>query len=144
MSDSLFDYLDPARAYYPGAWAALRPVYDGLMALRQEGGLAGLELVPDLAAGLPELSADRKTYTFVLRSGIRYSDGTEVVPDDVRRGLERLFTVMADGTNHPPYFANLLGAGECMRLPDELQPGKRYRDRPPDQHDPYPPDQPRP
>ena len=83
------------------------------MALRQEGGLAGLELVPDLAVGLPELSADRKTYTFVLRRGIKYSDGTEVVPDDVRHGFERLFTVTADGTDHPPYFANLLGAGAC-------------------------------
>ena len=87
------------------------------MALRQEGGLAGLELVPDLAVGLPELSADRKTYTFVLRRGIKYSDGTEVVPDDVRHGFERLFTVTADGTDHPAYFANLLGAAACTRLP---------------------------
>ena len=36
-------------------------------------GLAGSQLVPEVAQSLPTLSADRKSYTFTIRSGFRFS-----------------------------------------------------------------------
>jgi hypothetical protein len=46
------------------------------------GGLAGDQLVPDLATALPRPSDGGKTYTFRLRARVRYSTGALVRPDD--------------------------------------------------------------
>ncbi len=40
-------------------------------------------LVPDLAEGLPELSADKKTYRLKLRPNLKWQDGTQLNADDV-------------------------------------------------------------
>jgi YVTN family beta-propeller protein len=87
---AFIDTIDPAFDYWAPTWSALRLVYDGLVAWNRSPG-AGYELVPDLAVSLPVTAADGKTYTFRLRSGIRYSSGTLVRPSDIRRALERQF-----------------------------------------------------
>ena len=50
-------------------------VYDGLVAYRATGGAAGVALVPDLAATLPRPTNGGRTYTFTIRSGVRFSNG---------------------------------------------------------------------
>jgi peptide/nickel transport system substrate-binding protein len=55
-----------------------------------EGG--GTTPRPDLASGLPDVSRDGLTWTFHLKSGIRYAppfQNREIVAQDVIRGLER-------------------------------------------------------
>ena len=42
-----------------------------------------LKLVPDVAARLPEVSADMRTYTFHLRPGVRFANGDPVTAADV-------------------------------------------------------------
>ena len=76
-------------AYDPIGIPALGTVYDGLIALRRSGGAAGLTLVPDLAWTLPRPADGGTTYTFTLRRGIRYSNGTLVRASDFRRGIQR-------------------------------------------------------
>ena len=59
----------------------------------EEGGTV---LQPDLAAAMPEVSTDGLTWTFRLRSGIRYApplEGTSVTTPDVIRAIERYATV---------------------------------------------------
>ena len=68
-----FDFVDPALAYSPDSWAVLAITNDGLVAFRRVGGIEGSELVPDLAASLPEPEDAGKTYTFRLRPDIHYS-----------------------------------------------------------------------
>ena len=41
-------------------------------------GPGGATIVPYLARELPSISPDGKTYTLVLRRGLKYSDGTPV------------------------------------------------------------------
>ena len=48
---------------------------DGLVTYNHAPGPAGTQLVPDLAISIPAPSDGGTTYTFRLRSGIRYSDG---------------------------------------------------------------------
>ena len=38
--------------------------------------IAKLQIVPQLAAALPQISKDKLTYTIQLRSGIKFNDGT--------------------------------------------------------------------
>ena len=104
---------DPVRAYDPVTNPALATVYDGLVALRRSGGAAGLTLVPDLALTLPRPADGGTTYTFTLRRGIRYSDGTPVRASDFRRGIVRQLRFGA----YPPYYEGILGGQACHRDP---------------------------
>lgn len=85
-------------------------VYDGLVAYRRVGG-AGGRLVPDLAVRLPTPTDAGKTYSFQLRSGIRYSDGKSVQASDFRSSLERLLTINRDLL----VYRGVVGAAKCAR-----------------------------
>jgi peptide/nickel transport system substrate-binding protein len=90
------------------------PAYDGLTSLRHVGGSAGTQIVPDLAAALPQPTADGTSYTFRLRPLIRYSDGRLLQAVDFRRGLERILEL--HGT-YATSFSHIVGAAECIRRP---------------------------
>ena len=47
------------------------------------------KLVPDLAESLGEPSDDGKTWTYKLRDGLKFEDGTPVTSKDVKYGVER-------------------------------------------------------
>ena len=106
---------DPARAYSIPIWQMLSVTNDGLVGYRRTGGLAGDTLVPDLATTLPAPVDGGMTYTFHLRPGIRYSNGTLVRPEDFRRAIERAFR-LNPGSGAGPY-AGLAGVGQCLRTP---------------------------
>jgi peptide/nickel transport system substrate-binding protein len=48
-----------------------------------------LELKPQLAAALPDVSADGKTVTIKLRTGLKFADGTTMDAEAVRTSLDR-------------------------------------------------------
>lgn len=48
-----------------------------------------LNLVPQLAAALPEVSPDGRTYTIQLRTGVRFNDGTPLDAAAVKTTLDR-------------------------------------------------------
>lgn len=49
-----------------------------------------LQLVPDIAAALPEISNNGRVYTFAIRKGVKFHHGREVTAADVRYSLSRL------------------------------------------------------
>lgn len=86
--------FDPAKEYYSVTWeyyrcCLLRTLLSYKGVTTAEG---GAELQPDIASALPEVSADGLTYTFSLKSGIKYSppfETVEVISGDIVRALER-------------------------------------------------------
>jgi YVTN family beta-propeller protein len=110
--DGGLDSIDPAIADSTNSSALIGLAYDGLTAFRRVGGAAGTQVVPDLAAALPEPAAGSTTYTFHLRHGIRYSDGRPLRAVDFRRALVRVFALHGPGASS---FLNLGGARACMR-----------------------------
>src|SRR3954452_14855678 len=50
---------------------------------------AKLQIVPQLAAALPTFSADKKTVTIKIRSGIKFNDGTPLDAAAVKQSLDR-------------------------------------------------------
>jgi YVTN family beta-propeller protein len=105
---------DPAIAYYSWAWQMLSLTNDGLVGYRRVTGLAGDQLVPDLATALPVPTDGGRTYTFRLRTGIRYSTGALVRPEDFRRAIERVFVINRQGNpGIPPFYAGIVGASQC-------------------------------
>jgi YVTN family beta-propeller protein len=90
-------------------------VHDTLVTFNHTGGAGGLRLVPDLALTLPTPTDGGRTYTFGLRPGIRYSNGTPLRASDFRRAIERLFRAGSPGTG---FYTSILGAAGCARRPD--------------------------
>ncbi|HXJ63043.1 MAG TPA: ABC transporter substrate-binding protein [Actinomycetota bacterium] len=110
-----FDYIDPALAYDSSSWNLLRMTNDGLVAFNQASGLAGTQLVPDLAAFLPQ-PTNGTTYTFTLRPGIRYSNGRSVRASDVPATFARDFLL---GIPTPEYYEGIVGAEHCANHPKD-------------------------
>jgi peptide/nickel transport system substrate-binding protein len=84
------DSYDPALAQTVQAFQPLYKVYTGLLAFKDEYGKSGQDLTPGLAEKMPTISSDLKTYTFQLRKGLKYSDGTPVKPGDFEVAIKRL------------------------------------------------------
>ncbi|MBN1945164.1 MAG: ABC transporter substrate-binding protein [Bradymonadales bacterium] len=113
------DSLDPARSYYAWAWNFQRAYYVRTLVTQQAApGDQGLVLVPDLATSLPEISADGLTYTFTLKAGLKYEDGTPIRARDIKYGIERIFAqdVLSGG---PTYLIDLLDQGQDYPGPYE-------------------------
>ncbi|WP_371778852.1 ABC transporter substrate-binding protein [Streptosporangium subroseum] len=103
------DSVDPGNTYYAWNWDFTRLYARPLMTYAAEPGDAGLKLVPDLAEGAGEASADGLTWTYKLKKGIKYDDGTEVKAADVKYAVARSnFT--DELTDGPKYFAQYLDA----------------------------------
>jgi len=109
------DSIDTALSYSPNAWSLLRMSGDGLVAYNQVSGVAGTQLVPDLALSLPESTEGGRTYTFRLRPGIRYSTGKPVQASDFRATIERNYAVGSPVT----YFDGLVGGDRCRQHPKQ-------------------------
>ena len=75
--------LDPAMAQDEYAFNVLADLYEGLVAYGPDGALR-----PGTAERW-DVSADRRTYTFVLREDARWSDGTPLVAADFVRSILR-------------------------------------------------------
>ncbi|KDN82983.1 ABC transporter substrate-binding protein [Kitasatospora cheerisanensis] len=110
------DSLDPGRAYYASVWNFERFYTRTLLAFDGKPGKDGLNLVPDLAAAKPEISADGKTYTFKLKPGLKFEDGTVITSKDIKYGIERVFAqdVISGG---PTYVVNELDQGQNYKGP---------------------------
>lgn len=76
--------LDPAHATDTTSGTVTALVFDGLVDLDP----VTLEVVPAVAES-SEISADKLTYTFHLREGVKFHNGREVKADDFRYTFER-------------------------------------------------------
>ena len=107
--------LDPGVAYGAADLALLRGLVRTLYSFdsaRQDS--SALDPVPDLANGPYQLSADRLTYTFMIRRGIRYAppyDGT-VEPQDFIYAIEREFDPRQRVHSPNPYASLIKGVAE--------------------------------
>jgi peptide/nickel transport system substrate-binding protein len=106
-----WDSIDPGNTYYAFSWNFARAYGRALTMFKPAPGDAGLELVPDLAQSLGEVSADGKTITYKLRPDVKFEDGTPVTSKDVKYAVARTYArdVLPNG---PTYFVDLLEAGD--------------------------------
>ena len=72
------DYTDPQLSYYGETWKLENATACKLMNWPDKELPAGGEIAPEVAAGLPVISKDGKTYTFTIKSGFKFSNGKPV------------------------------------------------------------------
>jgi peptide/nickel transport system substrate-binding protein len=85
------DSLDPARSYSPGVWNVMRLYTRQLVAYAPKPGAEGTRVVPDLATAPGRTTDGGRTWTYTLRPGVRWQDGSPITSADVKYGIERLF-----------------------------------------------------
>jgi peptide/nickel transport system substrate-binding protein len=85
------DSLDPQRSYSPGVWNVMRLYTRQLVAFTPRPGTDGTRVVPDLATSLGRSADGGRTWTYTLRPGLTWQDGTPLTSADVKYGIERLF-----------------------------------------------------
>ncbi|WP_409238627.1 ABC transporter substrate-binding protein [Streptomyces sp. PA5.6] len=85
------DSADPQRAYYGMSWDFMRFYTRQLVTYDTKPGKAGTKLVPDLATSTAKISDDGKTYTYKLRDGLTWEDGSKLTSKDVKYGIERIW-----------------------------------------------------
>jgi YVTN family beta-propeller protein len=110
LASSWTGTFDPATSYLSFPALFSEATYDTLVTFQRVGGSEGLQFVPDLALALPAPSVGGTQYTFVLRPGLRYSDGAPVRPEDFRYALERVFEL---NPYQRSFFSGLVGADTC-------------------------------
>jgi peptide/nickel transport system substrate-binding protein len=110
--DTGIDYLDPGLTYSSEGLNVIWNVYLPLLGYRHVGGAGGATIVPYLARALPRVTNGGRTYTLVLRSGLKYSNGQPVKASDFKASVERDFKLDSPGAG---YFYNVVGVGEARK-----------------------------
>jgi peptide/nickel transport system substrate-binding protein len=87
------DNADPVMFQTTQAVQAFQLAYVPLLSYAHEEGDAGAEIIPGLATAVPEPTNGGKTYTFQLREGLKYSDGTPVKASDFENTIKRLLVL---------------------------------------------------
>jgi len=98
--------LDPAHGYDTASWQFEEMLFNTLVDYDDAG-----HLVPELAERW-DVDATQRRYTFVLRSGVRFTNGRALTSEDIRYAIERVLqpaTTIARGRVLP----GLVGAAAC-------------------------------
>ncbi len=85
-------------------------VLEGLLGIDEKG-----RVVPALATGLPKVSSDGTEYTFKLRSGVKFHDGSAFSSSDVKVKFDFART-KDSGQQSPTYYADIT----AVTAPDPL------------------------
>jgi len=117
------ELIDPSLTYETAGGQIIQQTYDTLIFYNRDDPVS---FVPMLATEVPSLengglSADGLTYTFKIRSGVKFHDGTDMTPSDVAYSFQR--GILQGGTSSPQFLLTepFLGAG-IMDIAEVVDP----------------------
>ncbi|KUM73917.1 ABC transporter substrate-binding protein [Streptomyces griseorubiginosus] len=118
------DSFDPGNTYYAYMYNLSRLYARPLMTFQPGPGEEGNKLVPDLAASAGQPSDGGKTWTYKIRSGLKFQDGTPITSKDVKYAVERSNFARDVLSLGPNYFQQFLVGGKAYKGP--------YKDKSPE------------
>lgn len=86
--------LDPAKCYEFFCGNVLQMTYSRLVSYPSQG----TTIEPDAAKALPVVSPDGLTYTFTLKDGLKFSDGSAIDANAVKYSIDRVVKLNAEGS----------------------------------------------
>jgi peptide/nickel transport system substrate-binding protein len=104
------DHIDVGLTYTNEGWELAEATNDGLLTyVRTDDPKKSATIVPDIAAAMPTVSKDGLTYTFKVRTGVRFSPpvNRDVEPSDFKFTIERLFRINSGGVG---FYTGIVGA----------------------------------
>lgn len=99
--------LDPTQAYYTDSTAILSDlVTRGLTQYAYNPETKDMQLIPDMATDLGQPNEDNTEWTFTLRDGLKYEDGSDVTAEDIAYAVKRSFAIaeLPDGPTYQTTF----------------------------------------
>jgi peptide/nickel transport system substrate-binding protein len=98
--------FDPTRAYYTDSTAIMSLVTRALTQYVYDPESNDMILAPDMATDLGTPNEDNTEWTFTLKEGLKYEDGTDVKPEDVAYAVSRSFAIeeLPDGPTYQLQF----------------------------------------
>jgi peptide/nickel transport system substrate-binding protein len=110
-NDADFDSLDGGDTYYGYSWNFIRNYGRALVAFKSAPGEESSKLVPDLAESLGVPTDNAKTWTYKIRKGIKFEDGTPVTSTHVKYAVARSLDkdVLVNGPTYYNDFLDLQG-----------------------------------
>lgn len=119
------DSWDPQRTYYGWCWNMQRLFTRSLIGYQVLNG-SKFTLAPDLATNMGTHNANFTQWTYTLKPGIKWSNGTPVTPKDIKYGVERLFATdvinggpssyFISGIAHPKSYAGPYKSGDLSTI----------------------------
>src|ERR671928_682352 len=108
MSDSDLDFSDPSLSYFVIGWQVEFATGLKLVNYPDKAAPAGSRLVPEAAVAMPRISSNGKTYTFTIRKGVRFSDGSPVTAKNFKWAFDRSAT-KAQQSPATPFMDDVVG-----------------------------------
>jgi peptide/nickel transport system substrate-binding protein len=101
------DFLDPGQTYYTGGYQVLYATQKPLYSFKP----GDTNQRPDLAAGMPKISPDKKTVTVELQKGVKFAPpvNREIQAKDIKYAFERAFSKNVPN-QYTTYFNFIKGA----------------------------------
>ncbi len=130
-----WDSLDPGDTYYGYSWNFIRLYGRALVMFKSAPGKDGATLVPDLAESLGVPTDNAKTWTYKLRKGVKFEDGTAVTSKDVKYAVERQLDkdTLPNGPTYFGDFLDLQGYTNAYKDPSPDKLGLKAIETPDDQ-----------
>lgn len=110
LMSSDFQTLDPGNSNYVQT-ANVGQLYYRTLTMAKETAGQPPTIVPDLATDTGTPSADGLTWTFTLKEGVKFEDGSPITAADIKYGVERTFAQDVY-TQAPQEFNSALDAAE--------------------------------
>ncbi|GHF13413.1 ABC transporter substrate-binding protein [Streptomyces griseoluteus] len=107
--------FDPARLYTSGGGNVPSLVFRTLTTRNRENGAEGAKVVPDLATDTGRPNKDATVWTYTLKKGLKYEDGTPITSADIKYGIERSFAPELSGG--APYLRDWLSGAADYQGP---------------------------
>ncbi|WJV46344.1 ABC transporter substrate-binding protein [Streptomyces flavofungini] len=123
--------FDPARLYTSGGGNVPSLVFRTLTTRNREDGAEGTKVVPDLAESLGKPSKNATVWTYKIKKGVKFEDGTPVTTKDIKYGIERSFAAELSGG--APFLRDWLIGGDKYQGPYKDKKGLDSVETPDDQ-----------
>jgi len=116
------DFIDCGREYYQSSYQICAATQRALYGYKPDD---GEKMVPDLATTAPEVSADGKTVTVKIRTGVKFSPPVNraVTSKDVKYAVERGFWNNVSNGYAGAYFGDIIGAKVGVKSGTKLDKG---------------------
>lgn len=109
-----FDYLDPGQQYVSDQLSVSTLYARTLTGYKIDPTSGKTILVGDMATDTGKMSDGGKTWTFTLKDGLKFQDGTTITSKDVKYSIERLFASFE--TQGPQYIQEWMYGPDYRKL----------------------------
>lgn len=124
-----FGHLDPGQIYVNNQAQLATLLYRGLTTYKLDDAGA-YSVVGDLATDSGRMSDGGRTWTYTLKAGVEWEDGTPITATDIRHSVERLFApfITSGPTYLQQWLADSSGTDYRKLLPDGPYTGSHLPD----------------